>query len=143
MHPETNPWLLYEQMEEAAFQPIFYDLITRESLFVFEKGGLMAGMCKLMPQKFRNNHIIYLGGVAIDPDHKGKGWGREMLAEALDLAKERGYTRVELTVATVNARAIALYESMGFVNEGRLRNYTYLASEGRYIDEYVMGLLFT
>jgi hypothetical protein len=27
------------------------------------------------------------------------------------------------------------------VNEGRLKDYTYLASEERYIDEFVMGLI--
>lgn len=141
MHPDTNPWLLYEKMEEASFQPIFYDLINRESLYVFEIDGMPVGMCKLMPQKFRNSHIMYLGGVAIDPIHAGKGWGRTMLKEALALVTAKGYHRVELTVATFNDRAIALYESMGFLNEGRLKDYTYLAGEGRYIDEYVMGLI--
>lgn len=141
MHPETNPWLLYENMDEASFQSIFYDLINRETLYVFEMEGIQAGMCKLMPQKFRNSHIMYLGGVAIDPLHKGKGWGRVMLEEAIALIQKKGYHRIELTVATFNDRAIALYESMGFMNEGRLKDYTYLASEGRYIDEYVMGLI--
>lgn len=141
MHPQTNPWLLYEKMDEASFQPIFYELINRELLFVFEKDDVMLGMCKLMPMKHRNSHIIYLGGVAIDPDHAGKGLGREMLQEAIALAKQRGYTRIELTVATFNDKAIALYERLGFVNEGRLRNYTCLASEGRYIDEFVFGML--
>jgi putative acetyltransferase len=141
MHPQTNPWLLYEKMDEASFQPIYYELINRELLFVFEKDDVMLGMCKLMPMKHRNSHIIYLGGVAIDPDHTGRGLGREMLQEAIGLAKQRGYTRMELTVATFNDKAIALYESLGFVNEGQLKNYTYLASEKRYIDEFVFGLL--
>ncbi len=141
MHPDTNPWLLYEKMDEAGFQPIFYDLINRECLYVFEADGQNLGMCKLMPQKFRNSHIMYLGGVAVDPDHAGKGWGRVMLQEALALIREKGYHRVELTVATVNQRAIDLYTSLGFVQEGRLKDYTYLASEGRYIDEFVMGLI--
>jgi ribosomal protein S18 acetylase RimI-like enzyme len=141
MHPETNPWLLYEKMDEASFQPIFYDLINRESLYVFEIDGVLVGMCKLMPQKFRNSHIMYLGGVAIDPQHKGRGLGRIMLKEVLALITSKGYHRVELTVATFNDRAIGLYESIGFVNEGRLKDYTYLASEDRYIDEFVMGLI--
>jgi RimJ/RimL family protein N-acetyltransferase len=35
-----------------------------------------------------------------------------------------------------------VYERAGFRFEGVLRDYSYLASEGRYIDEQVMGLLF-
>jgi len=141
MHPDTNPWLLYELMDEASFQPIFYDLIARELLYVFEKDKQAKGMVKLMPQKFRNNHIIYLGGVAIDPECAGTGLGKEMLSEAIAHAVNRGFSRVELTVSTINRRAINLYEKLGFVNEGLLRNYTYLASEQRYIDEFVMGLI--
>ena len=141
MHKDTNPWLLYELMDEASFQPIFYDLISRELLFVFEQDDKAMGMVKLVPQKFRNSHIIYLGGVAIDPDHSGMGLGRLMLTEAINLATQRGCSRIELTVATINSRAISLYEKMGFVNEGILHNYTYLASEGKYIDECVMGLI--
>lgn len=141
MHPQTNPWLLYEPMDEPSFRPIFEELLHRGFLHVFEQGDEMLGMCKLMPMKHRNSHIIYLGGVAIDPDHAGKGLGRQMVTEAIALARQSGYTRIELTVATVNPRAIGLYESLGFANEGLLKNYTYLASESRYIDEYVMGLL--
>ena len=141
MHRDTNPWLLYEQMDEASFQPIYYDLISRELLFVFEIDGQPRGMIKLLPQKFRNSHIIYLGGVAIDPDHAGKGLGGAMIAEAIDLAQGRGFSRIELTVATINKRAVCLYEKLGFVNEGVLRNYTYLSREEKYIDEYVMSLL--
>jgi len=141
MHPQTNPWLLYEPMDEASFRPIFEELLNRGFLHVFEQDGARLGMCKLMPMKHRNSHIIYLGGVAVEPDHAGKGLGRQMLIEAIALAKQRGFTRIELTVATANPRAVGLYESLGFVNEGLLKNYTYLASEARYVDEFVMGLL--
>jgi RimJ/RimL family protein N-acetyltransferase len=34
-----------------------------------------------------------------------------------------------------------LYERAGFEIEGRLKNYSFLKSENRYIDEYVMGLI--
>jgi putative acetyltransferase len=49
---------------------------------------------------------------------------------------------MELTVATSNDRAISVYERVGFRFEGVLRDYSYLASEDRYIDEQVMGLIF-
>jgi putative acetyltransferase len=110
-------------------------------LYIFETDGIRKGMFKLIPQKHRNSHILYLGGVAIEPASSGKGLGRQMIEELTDLAVGSGYTRIELTVATSNQRAIHLYESCGFVNEGILRNYTYLKSEGRYIDEQVMALL--
>lgn len=142
MHRDINPWLLYEQMGKEEFKAIFSELESRGQLFIFQCEGEDAGMFKLVPMKHRNSHIIYLGGVALDPAFKGRGLGELMLREVLEKVKDQGYKRIELTVATFNRNAISLYEKMGFENEGRLKDYTYLKSEDRYIDEYVMGLVF-
>lgn len=141
MHPDNNPWLLYEQMGKEEFRPIYHELTARNHLYVYSEGGKGVGMFKLQPMKYRNSHIIYLGGVAVDPGSRQLGVGGRMMTEILAKVKEMGFTRVELTVATINHTAIKLYETMGFQNEGLLRNYSYLKSEDRYIDEYVMGLI--
>lgn len=143
MHPAINRWLLYEEMPLDAFRPIAADLIARNALFIFEHDGLPAGMCKLVPQKYRNGHIMYLGGVAIHPAFRGGGLGKNMLQEAILVCRDRGFTRIELTVAVENHPAIGLYESLGFVREGILKNYTYLEKEGIYMDEQVMALILT
>lgn len=141
MHPDNNPWLLYELMGKEEFKPIYNELTARNHLYVFSEGGRDMGMFKLQPMKYRNSHIIYLGGVAIDPGYRLQGAGGRMMTEILAKVKQMGFTRVELTVATINRAAIKLYEKAGFQNEGLLRNYSYLKSEDRYIDEYVMGLI--
>ena len=141
MHPEINRWLLYESMPPEAFRPVVRELLQRGALYIFEKHDARVGMCKLVPQKYRNSHIMYLGGVAVDPAHQGRGTGAAMLSSAIDICRERTCTRIELTVSVENSRAIRLYESMGFVREGILKNYCYLAGEGRYMDEQVMALL--
>lgn len=141
MHPEINPWLLYEMMSSDAFKPIMEDLLQKKALYIYEQEGKSVGMFKLVPMKFRNSHIMYLGGVAIHPDHAGKGFAKEMILDAIDLVKNLGFTRIELTVATSNHKAISLYEKCGFNTEGILKNYTFLASENRYIDEQVMAFI--
>jgi putative acetyltransferase len=141
MHPLNNPWLLYELMGRDEFKPIYNELIARNSLYIYSEGGKDVGMFKLQPMKYRNSHIIYLGGVAVDPVSNEQGAGSRMMVEVLAKIKEMGYTRVELTVGTENKRAIRLYERAGFENEGRLKNYSFLKKENRYIDEYVMGLI--
>jgi putative acetyltransferase len=65
-----------------------------------------------------------------------------MVRSAVELARQQGFKRMELTVATSNDRAISVYERIGFRFEGVLCDYSYLASEDRYIDEQVMGLIF-
>lgn len=142
MHPEINRWLLYEEMSPDAFRPVISDLLSRQAIYVFEEDGRPVGMCKLVPQKFRNSHIMYLGGVAIDPADRGRGIGFSMLRDAIQRCREKGATRIELTVAVENETAIRLYERMGFKMEGILKNYTYLKKEGKYLDEQVMAILF-
>lgn len=141
MHPATNPWLLYEWMPEQSFTPIFEELAGRGYLYIYSEDGVDLGMFKLQPMKHRNSHIVYLGGVAVDPRVQGRGVGSRMMKEIIALAGGQGFKRIELTVATNNKTAIRLYTHAGFTGEGVLKNYSYLASENRYLDEQVMALL--
>jgi RimJ/RimL family protein N-acetyltransferase len=142
MHPKVNPFLLYEQMSVEEFRPVFRELQEKGYLYVYQdQEGVPVGMFKLVPQQYRNSHMVYLGGLAIDPLFAGKGFARKMLQEIKERAIQKGFTRIELTVAVINEKAIRLYEQAGFLQEGRLRNLTFLASENRYIDEVIMSCL--
>ena len=141
MHPEINPWLSYEMMPAEAFRPIMEELLLKKAIYIYEQEGMAVGMFKLVPMKYRNSHIMYLGGVAIHPDHAGKGYAKEMILDAIDLVKSLDFTRIELTVAANNQKAISLYEKCGFKKEGILKNYTFLPTENRYIDEQVMAYI--
>ncbi|MFN8355207.1 MAG: GNAT family protein [Spirosomataceae bacterium] len=142
MHPQVNPYLLYEPMNEESFRPIFEELLYQGVLYLFEAEGQVVGMFKLIHLKHRNSHIGYLGGVAIHPDFAGKGYGQQMMEAVLVLGKQIGLLRIELSTATTNDKAIKLYERVGFEQEGVLRNYTHLKSEGRFLDEVMMSYLY-
>ncbi|MEP7317930.1 MAG: GNAT family protein [Panacibacter sp.] len=141
MHPQVNPFLLYELMDAATFKPIFDELFSRDVLYIFEDKNKPVGMFKLVPLTYRNKHIAYLGGLAIDTSCRGKGYGLEMLQQIIDYGKEKDFLRIELSVATINERAIHLYEKVGFIKEGVLRKYTYLKSEDKFLDEVMMAWL--
>jgi L-phenylalanine/L-methionine N-acetyltransferase len=142
MHPTVNPFLLYETMPIEAFKPIFDDLLQQKIIFIFAENNENIGMFKMIPLAHRTSHINYLGGVAIHPDYAGKGFGGKMIDEILELGKTRNLKRIELSTATFNQKAIKLYEKKGFILEGVLKNYTYLKSENRYIDEQMMAYLY-
>jgi L-phenylalanine/L-methionine N-acetyltransferase len=142
MHPSVNQFLLYEKMDKQAFQPIFDDLLAQNVIYIFSEEGQDIGMFKFIPLKHRNCHMAYLGGVAIDPNCAGKGFGSKMFDEIIEIGHKFGLKRIELSVATFNEKAIKLYEKHGFVAEGILRNYTYLVSENRYFDEQLMSYLY-
>lgn len=142
MHLATNPYLLYEPMQKAEFKPIFNELIDQNIIFIYSENSEDIGMFKLIPLTYRSSHINYLGGLAINPNYSRKGFGSKMLLEILEIGKERGLKRIELSTATTNENAIKLYEKHGFVFEGVLKNYTYLKLENRYIDEQYMAYLY-
>lgn len=75
--------------------------------------------------------------LAIDPPHRGRGLGREMLEAALEEARERGATTVWLEVRVSNQAAIALYQRSGFAIVARRRGY-YATREGAREDALVM-----
>jgi mycothiol synthase len=59
----------------------------------------------------RTGRITMLG---VDPDYRGRGFGRELLLAGLSYLKSKGLRVVELTVDTENKVAYALYKSVGF-----------------------------
>lgn len=58
-------------------------------------------------------------GIAIDKDFWGMGVGRALTMSCIECARSAGYAQLELEVVSNNSSAIALYESMGFVEFGR------------------------
>lgn len=141
MHPTSNPHLLYEPMTEEEFYPIFKDLVSQNILYLFQMDGKDVGMFKLIPYTYRSGHIAYIGSVAIDAIHAGKGYGMQMMQTIINIAKERKLVRLELSVGEQNVRARELYKRMGFKEEGVLEKYTYLKKENTYINEVLMALI--
>lgn len=58
-------------------------------------------------------------GISVDKAYWGLGIGRALTKACIDCAKEAGYLQLELDVIAENKKAIALYESEGFVEFGR------------------------
>ena len=87
----------------------------------------------------RQKHVCSLG-ISIAHAYQGRGVGRALMNACLDYADHwANYSRVQLTVHADNARAIKLYQSLGFVYEGRLRDFSF--REGGYVDAIFMGRL--
>ena len=64
-----------------------------------------------------------LANMAVTPVFRGRGLGRFLLSRVLDTARERGIEAVFLEVRVSNERASRLYESFGFVDVGKRRDY--------------------
>jgi ribosomal protein S18 acetylase RimI-like enzyme len=56
----------------------------------------------------------YLAELYVVPAKRGHGLGRALMNAAIDLARERGATYMDLNTAETDVAAGALYESLGF-----------------------------
>jgi len=110
-----------------------------DGMLVAEDGGEIVGYVAVgrATRLESNRHVADIRGLAVAPDHQGRGIGRALVHAALDAARERGARKVTLRVLGPNAPARALYESCGFVVEGVRRDEFLL--DGRYVDDVLMA----
>ena len=108
------------------------------SLVACVDGEVVGGLAlETYPTTWRRRHAAEIG-MAVRDDWRGKGVGTALLRAALDLADNwLGLTRIELSVYTDNAAAVALYEKFGFEIEGTHRRFAF--RNGRYVDAYSMA----
>jgi ribosomal-protein-alanine N-acetyltransferase len=64
-----------------------------------------------------------LDAVAVEPEARRAGRGKELLVAVIDALRADGVARVGLEVRAGNAPARRLYERLGFVQEGVRRGY--------------------
>ena len=142
MHPQINPYLLYEIMDKDSFQPIFNALLEKDIIYIYEENNKAVGMFKLVQLEHRSSHVGYLGGLAIHPDFAGKGYGKKMMEAIIELGRQINLLRIELSADVINEKAVSLYEKAGFVKEGVLKKYTWLKNENKFLDEVMMAYLY-
>ena len=68
----------------------------------------------------------WIGGVGVEPRHRGMGLGRRLMQEAERFCKSKGVREVTLEVIEGNDRAQKLYEGLGYIGTRK-----YLTAEGR------------
>lgn len=95
---------------------------TGVSLIAFEGMNIVGEIhaYKLEPKVF--SHVLCELTIAVHPDSQGKGLGRALFLAFLSeiRTKRPDILRVELIARESNQRAIQLYKSLGFKEEGRL-----------------------
>lgn len=65
----------------------------------------------------------YITNIAVTEKERNKGVGTALLNRVLSEARDRGLSFVSLEVRPSNQNAISLYTALGFLEEGRRKNY--------------------
>jgi ribosomal-protein-alanine acetyltransferase len=90
---------------------------------VAEKGGRIVGegIALIRHHKASVSGRVY--SLAVDPANRGQGIGERLMREMVEQLRARGVRRLYLEVQASNAKAVALYERLGFKSIGELPDY--------------------
>src|SRR5436190_16334836 len=75
---------------------------------------LGVAICLVGFSSFRGKPLINIHDIAVSPNTRGKGVGRQLLAAVQAEASALGCCKVTLEVRSDNTRAMGLYRSVGF-----------------------------
>lgn len=126
------------QGSRSSFRKSYRRSWTRDQAhLVATAGGRVVGHLGAMRAPHPvSSHVASLG-MGVRSDHRGRGVGAALLAEAIRWARWAGIEKLTLEVYPHNERALALYRRFGFVEEGYLRGQSKKAHG--YEDEIVMA----
>ena len=118
--------------EEAWREELATERDDNFSMVACVRGEVVGHLALSVYMNPRTRHSGHFG-IAVRDDWQGKGVGTRLVEACLDLADNwLGLTRLDLSVYTDNAPAIALYEKFGFVVEGTHRRFA--LRNGEYVD---------
>lgn len=126
----------------AADSALIFDLITKLAVFEKMEKEVVTTVEELRQNIFKNNYAeviiaeeedkpvgfalyfynfstfvgkpgLYLEDLFVEPDCRGKGYGKKLLAELSKIAKSKNCGRMEWSVLDWNTPAIDFYKSLG------------------------------
>ncbi|MCY0995355.1 N-acetyltransferase [Nannocystis sp. ILAH1] len=131
-----------EEIDDANILKMIVDLGAHDCgiYLVAERGGAIVGQAHLEPLSLAVTAHVVRVTLAVHEGHQGQGVGRALMNELLRWARANPRVeKVELQVRSVNARAIGLYRSLGFVEEGR-KTRRLKVGPNAYFDDIYMAL---
>lgn len=131
--------LLYDfnaEFDEPAPEPSWIAERLRQLLRGGDTAVLVAGegpdgfaLLRFRESMWSESLECYLAELYVVPQRRRQGLGRALMEGAIELARERGATYMDLATGDDDTAARALYESLGFSNRGgdpaRPVNYYY------------------
>jgi ribosomal protein S18 acetylase RimI-like enzyme len=110
---------------------------ARSCLLLALDGAAIVGMLDFSGHTRPQQRHVGAFGMSVARSARGRGIGKRLLRALYAFAKEHGYRKLELEVFATNGPAIVLYESHGFVHEGRRRGAVMVGEEA--VDLLLMG----
>lgn len=137
---ERQYLLMVEAPPIASTEQFIKNIIEKDyPQFIAMVDESVIGWCDIIPNIREGAKHVGNLGMGILPAFRGKGIGKKLIETTICDAWKKGLLRIELEVFASNVRAIALYEKVGFILEGKKRKGKHL--DGIWDDNLIMGLL--
>ncbi|MHA1841321.1 MAG: GNAT family N-acetyltransferase [Candidatus Heimdallarchaeota archaeon] len=104
---------------------------SHADLIAIDENGELSGYCGLYPH-WRDKNAAYINILGVTPKALGRKFGKRMLLKALEIAKEKGLTRVDLNTWSGNMEAVPLYKKIGLF---------WVPDTQVYMQDFIPGLL--
>jgi ribosomal protein S18 acetylase RimI-like enzyme len=110
--------------EDYPSEDAFSRDVGRTELLVMENGGSIIGciaVSTLMDEEYKsvrwltpNGRNMYVHRLAVHPDHQGKGYARQLMDKAENMARSARFISVRLDTFSKNVRNQRFYEARGY-----------------------------
>jgi RimJ/RimL family protein N-acetyltransferase len=135
---EPELWLTYERSssdERRNVRSVRRD--PHAAVYVAETPDGVVGRLSIARDHGPVSHHVAELGLMVAANQRRKGIGTALMEAAVKWARDAGVTKLELHVFPHNRPAIALYQKLGFEEEGLRRRHYRIG--GRYIDAILMA----
>ncbi len=106
-------------------------------LISVDESGAVVGFATAAPRSPGDETTAELRYIGVRPDAWGRGAGSSLLLSAAALLREAGFTRAILEVYADNARAVRLYEKLGWCRIGAAHPHP---GSRRLLEDYSLDL---
>lgn len=144
-HPEVRRWLtIYVEddfeRELQGYRRFFRSLPKERDaeVLIAKYDGCIVGFLALWRLEEYMGHVASIG-ISVHPDCWRKGVASRLISSAIELAREKGFKRLEIETLAENSAMRRAAERMGFKYEGiRMKR---IRKDGAYHDEVLYFLL--
>lgn len=96
--------------------------------YVWQENGEIIGNLTLIQVRKIDKFTYLIANVAVRPEWRGKGIGRQLTERAITHVREHGGKTIHLQVREDNPIAVHIYQSLGFGEYARRTTWTWLAN---------------
>jgi diamine N-acetyltransferase len=122
LHAEGRPGFYKPALMNDVLVQMYRDWLAQPDhhFFIGEVDGEPVGCIYAKIVRRPENPFTYainallIDQISVNPEHQGKGYGKQLLQVAYDLARAEGIQRIMLDVSDFNVNAIEFYKKQGF-----------------------------